>query len=115
MTTLFLIRHGATDSVGRTIMGWKPGCHLNSTGREQAERLAHRLSRFPIRAIYTSPLERAVETAEVIATRMNLPLCQSKDLGELRFGNWEGRMIRDLDEEEEWRRFNTFRSGVRAP
>jgi broad specificity phosphatase PhoE len=36
-------------------------------------------------------------------------------LGELRFGSWEGRQICELDEEEEWRRYNTFRSAVRPP
>jgi len=96
-------------------MGWKPGWHLNSNGRRQAEQLAHRMAQFPIRAIYTSPLERAVETAEPIANRLKVPLHRSNELGEVQFGEWEGRTIRELDESEEWRRYNAFRSGVRVP
>jgi len=66
MTTFLLMRHGETDAVGKSIMGWRPGWHLNASGRKQVERLAARLAALPIRAIYTSPLERAVETAEAI-------------------------------------------------
>lgn len=56
-----------------------------------------------------------METAEPIARRLNLPLCQSNELGEMRVGEWEGRLILELDQEEEWCRFNAYRSGVRAP
>src|SRR5215212_9070508 len=115
MTTLFLIRHGETDAVGKSIMGWIPGCHLNLAGKARAERLAQRLSHHPIQAIYTSPLERAVETAEPIAAPRKLPLRRSNELGELRVGAWEGLAIQELDQREDWRKFNSFRSGVRPP
>jgi len=115
MTTLFLIRHGETDAVGNSIMGWLPGCHLNPTGKAQAEQLAQRLSRYPIRAIYTSPLERAVETAQPLAGRLGLELHRSNELGELHVGAWEGLSFQELEGKEEWRRFNAFRSGTRAP
>src|SRR6516165_10256587 len=66
MTTFLLIRHGETDAVGKSIMGWAPGWRLNTSGRSQVENLAKRLEALPLRAIYTSPLERALETAEAI-------------------------------------------------
>ena len=113
MLTLFLIRHGETDTVGRSLMGWIPGCHLNPTGTAQAEKLAEKLSTYPITAIYTSPLERAVETAAPIASRKKLQLQRSNHLGEWRPGVWEGEAITELDRLEEWRRFNAFRGGVR--
>src|SRR3954454_5362733 len=72
MTTFLLIRHGETDANGKSIMGWRPGWHLNARGREQVEKLARRLERAPIRAVYTSPLERALETAEPVAHRHRL-------------------------------------------
>jgi len=69
MTTILLIRHAETDAVGKTIVGWLPGTHLNRAGVTQAERLAARLAALPITAIYSSPLERAVETARPLAER----------------------------------------------
>ena len=44
MTTFLLMRHGETDAVGKSIMGWRPGWHLNANGRKQVERLAARLA-----------------------------------------------------------------------
>jgi probable phosphoglycerate mutase len=68
-----------------------------------------------LQAIYTSPLERARETAEAIARPNALTVEPLDDLGEVRLGRWEGRAIADLDRDEEWRRYNAFRSGVRIP
>ncbi len=115
MTTFLLMRHGETDAVGKSIMGWKPGWRLNPRGRDQAQRLAEAVSVYPIAAIYTSPLERAVETAEFIAARHGLRPEPVEDLGEVRVGEWEGQLIADLDRREDWRRYNTFRSGERPP
>jgi len=115
MTTFLLIRHGETDAVGKSIMGWAPGWHLNANGRKQVEALAARLAPAPIRAIYTSPLERAVETAEAVARGRQLELRRDEEFGEFRMGDWQGWEIAKLDEREDWRRFNTFRAGTRAP
>src|SRR4051812_31958530 len=115
MTTFLLLRHGETDAVGKSIMGWRPGWHLNANGRKQVERLAARLAPLPIRAIYTSPLERAVETAEAVAKPHGIEPRPDPDLGEFHAGEWEGLAIDDLDRQEEWRRFNHFRGGTRAP
>jgi broad specificity phosphatase PhoE len=115
MTTFLLIRHGETDAVGKSIMGWAPGWHLNANGRKQVEALAARLAPAPIRAIYTSPLERAVETAEAVARGRQLEPRRDEEFGEFRMGDWQGWEIAKLDEREDWRRFNTFRAGTRAP
>src|ERR1700694_3380622 len=98
MTTVLLIRPGETDPVGKSIMGSAPGWHLNEAGKAQAAKLAQRLSRLPIQAIYTSPLERAVETAQPIANVQQLELNPLEDLGELRMGVWEGKTLRELDQ-----------------
>jgi len=68
-----------------------------------------------LRGVYTSPLERARETAETIARPHGLSVQVLYELGEVRLGEWEGEVIADLDSREEWRRYNTFRMGVRAP
>jgi len=68
-----------------------------------------------IRAVYTSPLERAIETAEPIARRQGLEFQQVPEIGEIHIGEWQGLTMQELDKREDWRRFNTFRSGTRAP
>lgn len=115
MTTFLLIRHGETDAVGREIMGWRTGWHLNANGRAQAKRLADRLARRRLEAIYTSPLERAVETAALVGAPHGLEPRPDADLAEVRFGEWEGSRFADLEGREAWRRYNQFRSGVRPP
>jgi probable phosphoglycerate mutase len=115
MTTFLLIRHGETDAVGKSIMGWKPGWHLNRKGNQQVEMLARKLQSLPIRAVYTSPLERAIETAEAIARPHGLAPLPVPEFGEMHLGDWEGLSMTVLDQREDFRRFNTYRSGVRAP
>jgi broad specificity phosphatase PhoE len=115
MTTFLLLRHGETDAVGKSIMGWAPGWHLNANGRRQVEALATRLARAQLRTVYTSPLERAVETAEAVARPHAIEPRRDEEFGEFRMGDWQGIEIAKLDEREDWRRFNTFRAGTRAP
>jgi probable phosphomutase (TIGR03848 family) len=112
---LLLIRHGTTDEVGRVLTGWTPGVHLNAEGRGQAEAAAERLARVPVRAIYTSPVDRARETAGTIAARLGLVAVVSEALGELRLGRWTGRSLESLEGDPEWDRFNSFRPGTRPP
>ncbi len=115
MTTVLLIRHGETDANGKSIMGWEKGWDLNAAGKRQVAELAGRLKRIPIRAVYTSPLERAVETGTPIAESHGVPLTAVDELGEIHFGEWEGKTMQELDQSEEWRRYNTVRSLVRPP
>jgi probable phosphomutase (TIGR03848 family) len=115
MTTFLLIRHAMCDPVGKSLAGRTSGIHLNDVGRAQAERLAARLSGVALDAVYSSPRERALETAEPIARAHGLPPCVVDALDDIDFGRWTGRTLRDLDGDAEWIRFNTFRSVVRAP
>jgi probable phosphomutase (TIGR03848 family) len=115
MTTFLLIRHGDNDYLSHTLVGWTPGIHLNARGRAQAERLAERLSRSGVSAIYSSPLERTRETAEPLARRFGIEVCISEALGEIRTGEWTGRTFEELQQDARWRRFNAFRGGARIP
>jgi broad specificity phosphatase PhoE len=115
VTTFLLIRHGETDAVGKSLMGWAPGWRLNPEGRRQVDRLAQRLARLPLRALYTSPLERARETAAAIAAPHGLTGEPLDELGEVHLGEWQGRTFTELDPQELWRRYNAFRAGVPAP
>ena len=68
MPLLLLIRHGENEYVKTGKMaGRAPGVHLNERGRKQAAELAEALKQVPLKAIYSSPLERALETAEPLA------------------------------------------------
>ena len=67
MTTLFLIRHGLTAVTGSRLYGRTPGIHLDERGRRQAAALVERFEGVRLTAIYSSPLERCVETLEPLA------------------------------------------------
>jgi probable phosphomutase (TIGR03848 family) len=112
MTTFLLIRHAAHGLLGRTLAGRMPGVHLSEEGKAQAERLADRLSHLPIDAIYSSPLERACETAEPLARRVGL-LCE--EITELDLGDWTGSDFDQVEGDQRWRYFNSYRSGTRIP
>jgi probable phosphoglycerate mutase len=115
MATFYLIRHGAHDLLGRAMAGRMPGVHLNADGQRQAEQLAERLAAAPIRAIYSSPLERARETAAPLAARLGQPVQISEALGEIDFGDWTGHTFEELREIPRWQQFNSYRSGTRIP
>lgn len=115
MTTLYLIRHAMTDAVGRFLAGRAPGLHLNPEGRAQAAGLAERLAAVPLSHVYTSPLERARETAAPLAARHDLPVETREPLGEIDYGDWTGRPFTALAEDPIWRRYNRLRSLTRIP
>ncbi len=115
MTTFILVRHATHDIVGRTMVGRARGVRLGPEGVRQAEALAERLEGSSIRAVYSSPLERAYATAAPAAARLSLEVQIADELNEIDFGEWTNRTLADLHDVEEWRRFNMFRSGSRVP
>jgi probable phosphomutase (TIGR03848 family) len=115
MTTFYLIRHATNDFVGKAIAGWSAGVRLNAAGREQAERLGAKMAGRGIAALYSSPLERALETAEPIARTLQLNVEVREALGEVRFGDWTGKRMDELARDPHWEMFNRYRSGTRAP
>jgi probable phosphoglycerate mutase len=73
MPLVLLIRHAENEYVKKgRLAGRLPGVHLNENGRKQAQAVAERLAGAPIKAIYSSPLERAIETVEPLARALNL-------------------------------------------
>lgn len=115
MTRLHLVRHAAFSGVGRKLVGRTPGVSLSEQGLIQARHLAADLADEPITAIYTSPLERARETADIIAQACGVPAATSDAFAEIDFGNWTGADIDDLEPHTAWRDFNTLRSLTRIP
>ena len=90
VTSVFLIRHGQTNAnVDGYYMGWSDE-DLNELGYHQAYCLSSRLAGLSIAAIYTSPLQRAYTTAEILAQPHNLEPEVLDDLIEIQLGDWQG-------------------------
>ncbi|MGQ9598079.1 MAG: MSMEG_4193 family putative phosphomutase [Anaerolineae bacterium] len=112
---LLLIRHALNDWTGKRMPGWVPGIHLNAEGRAQAAALPKRLAGVQLNAIYSSPLERTLETAQPLAEAYGLHVIVRDRLGEVRCGNWSGRSLEELQKEELWTQFRIYPGGVRFP
>lgn len=115
MTTFFLIRHASCDGLGRTLWGRTPGITLNEEGKLQAQQLAERFQGMKLQAIHSSPLERAVETAEAIGRPVNLEVEIDPEFNEIDFGDWTGKSFDALSGDACWHSFNSRRSATRIP
>jgi probable phosphomutase (TIGR03848 family) len=115
VTTLLLIRHANTDAAGKRLMGWSRGVHLNERGRREAAALVERLEGVPIRAVYTSPLERCRETAAPFARARGLSVSARRGLLEVDYGEWTGRTIADVRRTRLWRVVQHTPSRLRFP
>jgi broad specificity phosphatase PhoE len=111
----YLIRHGTNDVLPRALAARLPGVHLNDEGRGEARRVADRLKNAPIRHLFSSPMERCVETAEPLAAALNLKLEISEPLNEVDFGDWKGAEMKVLAADERWKQWNAFRTGHVLP
>ena len=112
---LFLLRHALTAQTGERLTGWLPGISLSEEGRRQAAALAERMSPVRLSAVYASPLERCVETARPLAAANRLRVRTKDGLGEVRYGDWEGKRLATLARTKLWRRVMARPSEVRFP
>ena len=104
MPTILLIRHGENDYVKKgRLAGRTAGVDLNDKGHAQAEALATALANAAIKAIYSSPLERTMQTAEPIAHTLGLEVIPREGLLELDFGDWENKTLKSLRHRKLWR------------
>jgi probable phosphomutase (TIGR03848 family) len=104
MPLLLLIRHGENDFVKTgKLPGQSAGIHLNDRGQKQAQALAEALAQVPLKAIYSSPLERATETAEPIATTHKLQIIQEDRLMDANVGHWQGKSLKVLRLTNAWK------------
>jgi probable phosphomutase (TIGR03848 family) len=122
MATLILLRHGRTSANASGLLaGWTEGVGLDDTGREQARRAAERLAAVPLAAIVSSPLQRCRETAAAVvavpgprSAERPEPVADDR-LGEVRYGDWTGRPLKDLAKDPLWRTVQNHPSAVRFP
>lgn len=113
-TTFYLVRHGDIDLAER-IPGRTPGLHLSSNGKKQAQRVAEMLGGIKLDAIYSSPLDRTVETATPLSRVTGLEIIKNDALLEIDFGDWTGRRFEDLESVFGWKQFHFYRNGCIIP
>lgn len=95
---LYVFRHGQTDyNKENRVQGQSNDLPLNETGRQQAKALAERLKDINLEVIFSSPLKRAIETAEAISELKNIPIIIEPDLIETNLGEIEGLTIAEID------------------
>ena len=115
-TVLLLVRHGVTATTGKILPGRAAGLHLSDEGRLQAETAAKRIKPLPrLAAIYSSPLERARETAMPIARAKKMPIRIDRGLLECDFGEWTGERLDRLSKRPEWDVVQRHPSAFRFP
>ena len=115
-TLVLLVRHAVTPTTGKVLPGRARGLHLSDEGRRQATAAAKRLGVVPkIAAVYSSPLERARETALPIAQARGLGVRIERGLLECDFGAWTGGSLRRLGRKPEWSVVQRHPSGFRFP
>jgi probable phosphoglycerate mutase len=104
MTLLYLARHGETDDNANLVFQGQTGKGLNPRGRAQARRLAERMKKARITTIVASDLERAEETARIVALESGLVHSVDPDLREVDVGLWSGKGHAEIAElyPEEW-------------
>jgi len=114
MTVFHLLRHGERQQ-SRVLVGRMPGVGLSEKGRAEIAAVAERLADENIAALYSSPLQRTRETAEIVGARLGLPIEFHDDLLELDFGEWTGATFDAIRAHPSWPAWSTQRSLATIP
>jgi len=115
-TLVVLVRHGHTPTTGRILPGRAKGLHLSPAGEAQAKKVAGFLADTTgITAVYSSPMERTIETAKPIANSIGVKVRRHRGLIEADFGTWTGRKLSDLRKLADWKQVQNNPSGFRFP
>jgi broad specificity phosphatase PhoE len=114
MTVFHLLRHGERQE-SRVLVGRLPGIALSERGRAEIAAVAELLAEGKIAALYSSPLQRTRESAEIVAARLGLPVALHDDLIELDFGEWTGATFDAIRADPRWRAWSTQRSLATIP
>lgn len=116
MPLILFLRHAENDFVKKGILsGNIPGIHLNVNGLSQAKIVAEKLQSVSITSIYTSPLERAIETAEIIARDRKINISIRSALKEIDYGDWQGVPLKNLKRTKLWKQVINSPSKFRFP
>jgi len=113
-TVVLLVRHGLTPTTGVKLPGRARGLHLSDEGRRQAESVAARIEKIAkVVTVYSSPLERAKETAVIIAKARNMAVRIERGLLEMDIGHFQGMAMKDAAQRPEWKAIQQHPSGFR--
>jgi probable phosphomutase (TIGR03848 family) len=115
MTVLFLVRHGLTSHTGRRLTGWTPDVHLTEEGKAGVEALARWLTDVPFKAVYSSPIDRTLDTARLVAAPHGLTVRTRRGIGEVEYGKWTNRPLRSLMRTKLWGTVQRWPSAARFP
>jgi len=117
VTSIYLVRHGQTAWNREEIFRGRTDVPLDETGLKQAELAGEYLKEVEIDAIYSSPLSRALETAEKIARFHNLKVQPLEGIIDMSFGNWEGHAHQEIkkNDSETYRRWREKPHLVKLP
>jgi probable phosphoglycerate mutase len=116
MPVVLLIRHGENEYVKKgRLAGRLPGVHLNDKGRAQAAALAEALKNTPLKAVYSSPLDRTIETATPIAEAHKLEVIPREGLLEVDVGKWQDKTLKQLARQKLWKIVQARPSHARFP
>jgi len=116
MTTILLIRHGENEYVAKgRLAGRLPGVHLNDKGKKQAETVAKAFAKAPIEAVYSSPMERCMETAQPLANALKLEVIPREGLIEVDFGKWQDKTLKQLRRRKLWKVVQSNPSRMKFP
>lgn len=115
-TTVLLIRHGETPTTGKVLPGRAKGLELSDKGREQAEARAVAIAgTHKVAAVYSSPMERAQQTAAPIGAAVGREVLIHEGLNECDFGRWTGRRLKSLYKLSAWQAVQRSPSNFRFP
>ena len=95
-TSIILVRHGQTAWNAAEVFRGRIDIELDETGLKQAELLAEYLGQRELEAVYSSPLKRAVQTAEAIARHHGLVVEIAPGLNDMDFGEWQGLSLQEV-------------------
>jgi probable phosphoglycerate mutase len=115
VTTFFLVRHAVTSDTGIRLTGWTDGVGLTEEGLRQSEVAGEGLAGVDLAAVYSSPIDRTMQTARVIARRHGLTVKTRRGLGEIDYGKWTNRPLKALMKTKLWDQVQQFPSAVRFP
>ena len=115
MTRILLVRHAPTPETGDLLTGRAPGVSLDGKGRRAAQATAEALAGLEIEAVYSSPIERTMETAAVVARPHEITPVVDPGLIEIDFGAWTGRTLESLRRTKDWKAVQTTPSRFRFP
>lgn len=115
MARILLVRHAPTPETGNCLTGRTPGVSLGGRGKKDAEAAAAALAGLEAAAVYTSPIERTLETAQIIARPHGLSPIIDQGLIEIDFGAWTGQPFEALEATELWKTVQRRPSRVRFP